>query len=134
MRSNLLYWIFPLFLLDKYTKIEGLWHVYRKNHKYHSTFLKAKRYCTTAGNCFGIGISSVSGVIVTFDFPVSLLKGGVFNVHKKEIISAVCFSLQAVNQMKIVYRVLNVSRSIVTILLVVVISLTYVEKVINKRK
>ena len=65
--------------------MEGKFDFEYGSSKKHSNLAKAKRYCSTKANCFGIRESSLTISSVTF--PIEMRLEGSRYIHKKENIS-----------------------------------------------
>ena len=73
--------------VDEYVKMEAKWEIWEGSGEYHASFLKAKRHCSLAGNCFGVTIDANSGDVYSSYFPVELIAGANWYINKKESIA-----------------------------------------------
>ena len=73
--------------VDEYVKMEGKWESFGGPTQYHANFLKAKRHCSLAGNCFGVTMGADTGSVASSYFPVRLIAGGNWYINKKESIA-----------------------------------------------
>ena len=64
--------------------MEGKWRLRTYNSTIHSSLKKAKSHCTKVGNCFGVEVGATAGEFNSVTFPIRLIKGGDFYIHKKE--------------------------------------------------
>ena len=74
------------FAEDEYVKMEGKWELISESDQHHANFLKGKRHCSLAHNCFGVTIYDSVNVF-SINFPIRLNEGGTWYVNKKESIS-----------------------------------------------
>ena len=70
------------FVLDVYVKLEGRWYYVSGSEKYHSTFRKAKRYCSKTANCLGVISRGKGGYPI--ELPIELRQQGKYDIYKKE--------------------------------------------------
>ena len=86
--------------LDEYSVLDGQWEV-AQGHQVHqdtslsgnSNLLKAKRYCSKEGKCFGFMVRENSGSVFSFNFPFRLIQQqqDSYSIHKKESVSGNIF-------------------------------------------
>ena len=67
--------------------MDGKWEFVSGSGQYHANFPKAKRHCSLADNCFGVGIGGNSREAYSINFPIWFQEGGNWYVYKKESVS-----------------------------------------------
>ena len=69
---------------DEYVRMEGNWTLAWGSSQYHANFLKGKRHCSLAENCFGVIIGATDWNAYSINFPIRLKAGGTWYINKKE--------------------------------------------------
>ena len=79
------FFLFAIYFLAVYEKLEGKWHFdYESRKKFHSSLGMAKMYCSKKANCFGIRVSSSGNFVYSIYFPIELRQPGDSDIHRKE--------------------------------------------------
>ena len=64
--------------------MDAKWGISDGSEQYHANFLKAKRHCSLADDCFGVRIGASRENVYSSYFPVRLYAGGNWYINKKE--------------------------------------------------